>query len=135
MSRVVTFDEVENKIITFTGRDLCARSVGWEKVEREGLDGDCDNCKYLDFLGVHSFCNAATYLSPRITSFDCAVTRIRSEKDKDVRCLNCDRHLNPKIVRCEECLKTPELVNFKEWKPGKSILNIKNKEAYNETRI
>lgn len=123
MARVVTFDEAGNKIITFTGRDLCARSVGWEKVEREGLDGDCNNCKYLAFLGVHSFCNAATYLSPRITSFDCAVTRISSTKDKDVRCLNCDRHLKPKTVRCEECLATPELVNFREWKPGKSIFD------------
>lgn len=124
MARVVTFDEAGNKIITFTGRDLCAWNVGKAVAEREGLDGDCNNCKYLAFLGVHSFCNAATYLSPRITSFDCAVTRIRSTKDKDVRCLNCDRHLKPNTVRCEECLATPELVNFREWKPGRSIFDV-----------
>lgn len=123
MARVVTFDEAGNKTITFTGRDLCAWHVGRETAEIEGLDGDCDNCKYLSFIGVHSFCNAASYLCALVTQFDCAVTSIMSTKNKEVRCLNCDRHINPKTVRCEECLATTELVNFREWKPGKSIFD------------
>lgn len=112
---------MENRIY-FSGRDLCAWQVGRERADHENLNGDCENCKYLKCLGVHYFCAAAATLSPHNTYYDCAVTSIKSDKDNNVRCLNCDRHLNPKTVRCEECLKTYELVNFKPQKPGKLLV-------------
>lgn len=92
--------------------------VGSENVEKHGLDGKCDACEHYVSLGVHKFCHAPVVYSARVISFDCAVTEIKSSLDKDVRCLNCNTLLNPKTVRCSECLETKELKNFKEkvWK-------------------
>lgn len=82
---------------------------------------NCEGCEYRAKLGVHGFCVKASCVSGRVAFWDCAVLDIKSDYDRNVRCLNCDRHLNPNTVRCEECLKTPELKNFKEWKPGRAI--------------
>lgn len=80
--------------------------------------GNCDTCVYCETLGVHIYCGAAYHNSGRVNPFDCLV-HIKSETKK-ASCLFCEKHINPKTARCEECLKTEELKNFKldkncEW--------------------
>ena len=102
-----------------TGKAKCEWLLGAERTKREKRTGDCEHCERYKALGVHRFCDSTG--SGRVTAWDCAVGSIKSEADKNVRCLYCAVHLNPKTVRCSECLQTPELKNFKKWVPGKKI--------------
>lgn len=103
-----------------SGRAKCEWLVGKKNAEAEGLNGNCERCKHFKFLGVHGFCDRSDFPG-RSTAWDSAVMSIKSDLDKEVRCLNCNVHLNPKTVRCSECLQTKELTNFKKWVPGRMI--------------